>query len=311
MSITRSGSTSSGRAWPACSRRRLLQGLGSLALGAVWPASRAAPDAAGPPRLLLASEAPAHIDPAGWLVSEKLDGVRALWTGRELRLRGGGTVAAPAWFTAGLPPMPLDGELWAGRGRFDEASGTVRRVRPVDAAWQHIRYMAFELPDGAGPFHERVSRLEALAAEAAVAAAFRFGKPVWQVVDQRQVPDRTALQRWLDEVVAAGGEGLMLHRADAPYVTGRSELLLKLKPVHDAEAVVVGHLPGQGRHAGRLGALKVRMANGVSFEIGTGFSDAERDRPPAIGSTITFTHRGFTPAGVPRFASFLRVRSDA
>ena len=117
-----------------------------------------------------------------------------------------------------------------------------------------------------------------------------------------------ALQRRLDEVVAAGGEGLMLHRADALYETGRSASLLKLKPLHDAEARVIGHVAGRGRHAGRMGALRVRSPAGVDFLLGTGFSDAERESPPPLGSWVTFTHRGFTADGVPRFASFLRVR---
>jgi DNA ligase-1 len=109
----------------------------------------------------------------------------------------------------------------------------------------------------------------------------------------------------------AGGEGLMLHRASAPWLPGRSGQVLKLKPLHDAEATVVGHQAGRGRHEGRLGALRVRSDAGVVFEIGTGFSDAERARPPATGTRISYTHRGYTPTGVPRFASFLRVRDDS
>ena len=102
----------------------------------------------------------------------------------------------------------------------------------------------------------------------------------------------------------------MLHRADAPYHAGRSPALLKLKPQHDAEALVLAHLAGRGKHAGRMGALRVRSEDGVEFQLGTGFSDAERAAPPPPGSWVTFTHRGFTAEGVPRFASFLRLRID-
>jgi DNA ligase-1 len=112
----------------------------------------------------------------------------------------------------------------------------------------------------------------------------------------------------LQAVVDGGGEGLVLHRADAPYAIGRSSALLKLKPLHDAEAVVVAHLPGRGKHAGRLGALRVRTPEGTEFQIGTGFSDAQREQPPRIGAVVTYTHRGLTAGEVPRFASFLRVR---
>jgi len=253
--------------------------------------------------LLLAHEAEHDIDPAGWLVSEKLDGVRALWDGTRLRFRGGGEVAAPAWFLRTLPSQSLDGELWVGRCRFDELSGLVRRASPDDAAWQQVRYMVFEMPGGPLRFHERVAALSELAR--------RAGSPQWQAVPQSTVTGRDALRRRLDEVVRSGGEGLMLHRSDAAYVTGRSRVLLKLKPVQDADAVVIGHAPGRGRLAGRLGALQVRTDAGVVFQIGTGFSDAQRDAPPPLGSTVTFTHRGLTPQGVPRFASFLRLRPDA
>lgn len=86
---------------------------------------------------------------------------------------------------------------------------------------------------------------------------------------------------------------------------------MKLKPQQDEDAVVIGHLPGRGRHAGRLGALQLRRADGLVFQLGTGFSDAQRSSPPPLGSTVTYTYRGLTPGGAPRFASFLRVRPDA
>jgi DNA ligase 1 len=250
--------------------------------------------------LLLAQEAPDDIDPAGHLVSEKLDGVRAYWDGHRLLFRSGLPIAAPAWFTQKLPPVALDGELWLGRGSFSALSGAVRRSTPDDTEWRDLSYHVFELPGSPGSFAERSVRL---------AAGVRgIGWPPLQAVEQAVLPDRAALQRRLAEVVRQGGEGLMLHRADALYVTGRSPVLLKLKPLHDAEAVVLAHVPGRGKHAGRLGALRVRTPEGLEFHIGTGFSDAERASPPAPGTVVTYTHRGHTDSGVPRFASFLRVR---
>lgn len=279
-------------------RRELLALLGgSLAL--TFPPGAGA--AALP--LLLAHEADEDIDPAGWLVSEKLDGVRALWDGTRLRFRSGGAVAAPAWFLRTLPTQSLDGELWIGRGRFDQLSGLVRRASPDDEAWRQVRFSVFEMPGGPRRFDERAAVLAELSRQA--------GAPQWQAVAQSIVTGRDALRRRLDEVVRGGGEGLMLHRADAAYVAGRSRVLLKLKPVKDADAVVIGHTPGRGRLAGKLGALQVRTEAGVVFQIGTGFSDAQRDVPPPPGSTVTYAYRGLTPQGVPRFASFLRVRPDA
>lgn len=260
------------------------------------------PAVAARPPAMLAREAPAGIEPAGWRVSEKYDGVRALWDGHNLRFRSGLPVAAPAWFTARLPATPLDGELWLGRGRFEALVGVVRKAAPADDEWRALRYMVFDLPGASGPFAERAARIEALVHELAW--------PQLVAVPQLTLPDRAALARRFDAVVQGGGEGLMLHRADARWQAGRSDALLKLKPLNDAEAVVVGHVAGRGRNAGRLGALRVRADDGSELFIGTGFSDAQRAAPPALGSVVTFTRRGSTAAGLPRFASFLRVREE-
>jgi DNA ligase 1 len=271
-------------------------GLGLLAL--LSPAVLQAGEA---PSLLLAREMAPGQSPAGYLASEKYDGVRALWDGRQLRFRGGGAVPAPAWFTARLPAnVSLDGELWLGHGRFDALSATVRREQAVDAEWRELKYMVFELPGGAGSFAERAARIREVVASA--------NWPALQAVEQLAVPDRAALERRLAEIVAAGGEGVALHRADATYLTGRSDVLLKLKPVADADAVVIGHAPGRGKFAGQVGALKVRNAQGQVFFIGSGLSDAQRASPPPLGSTVSYRWRGETATGLPRFATLWRVR---
>ena len=273
-------------------RRRFL-----AALCAAPFATSAAPTHA---LLLLAQEAPPDVDPAGYLVSEKHDGVRAWWDGQTLRFRSGLPIAAPSWFMAQLPALPLDGELWFGRGRFESLIAAVRRQQPTDEEWRQLRYMLFELPGASGTFADRAERIRQLVRQ-------QRGQSL-VAVDQATLPDRAALQQRLRSVVGGGGEGLVLHRADALYLSGRSPVLLKLKPLHDAEATVLAHLPGCGKHAGRLGALRVRNGEGVAFNIGTGFSDAERDHPPAPGTRISYTHRGHTNGGVPRFASYLRRR---
>jgi DNA ligase 1 len=250
-------------------------------------------------KFLLAKSAPAGIDPAGYLVSEKLDGVRALWDGKVLRFRSGRTIAAPAWFVAKLPKEPLDGELWLARGQFDVLSGTVRKVKAVDAEWQKVNYMVFELPAGSGDFKDRALALDSIVNATAW--------PQLQAIEQMTIANRATLQAKLDDVVQGGGEGLVLHLANAPIETGRSDALLKLKPVQDAEAVVVAHVAGKGKYAGVTGALDVKTADGQRFKLGTGLTDAQRKAPPAIGSTVTYTFRDVTPSGKPRFASFLRV----
>lgn len=275
---------------------RLLTLLGTIGLGTQLLAKAS-------PEVLLAFNAPASIDPAGYLVSEKYDGVRALWDGTDLRFRTGRKIAAPAWFTAALPATPLDGELWIARGTFDTLSGVVRKAQPVDAEWQQVKYMVFELPAyenlATRPFEQRSAQLQTLVQSVAW--------PQLQAVDQFRVANRATLQAKLQDIVQDGGEGLMLHLASAPVSAGRSQVLLKLKPVHDAEATVTRHLAGKGKYAGLTGALEVKTASGQRFKLGTGLSDAQRTSPPAIGSIVTYTYRDMTPSGKPRFASFLRV----
>ena len=254
------------------------------------------------PVLLLANEYHSGIDASRYLVSEKFDGVRAVWDGKTLRFRSGRDVAAPAWFTAKLPATPLDGELWLARGQFDELSGIVRKAQPVDDEWRKVTYLIFELPGASGTFAERYARIEQLARDSAW--------PQMLAVEQVRVPSRRALDTKLASVVKSGGEGLMLHLADAPYVTGRSDVLLKMKRLHDTEGVVTAHLPGKGKYTGMMGALQIEMPDGRRFKLGTGFTDAVRHHPPPLGSTVTYTYRDFTSSGLPRFASFLRVRND-
>jgi DNA ligase-1 len=232
-------------------RRRFLSSL------VVLPACAWRSEALALPRLMLAQPAPAVIDPADYLVSEKFDGVRAHWDGRVLRFRSGLPIVAPESFVRRLPELPLDGELWLGRGQFEALSGLVRRRSPDAAAWRELRYLVFDLPGASGPFVERARRIAALAAQQ--------GWPQLLTVEQTRLDSPRALQRRLNDVVAAGGECLMLHRADAGYEGGRSAALLKLKPLHDAEARVTGHVAGRGRHEGRLGALRVRIEQGVDL----------------------------------------------
>lgn len=252
--------------------------------------------------LLLANELGPQVNPARYLVSEKYDGVRAIWDGKVLRFRSGRAVNAPAWFVTKLPAQALDGELWLARARFDALSGIVRKTEPQDDEWRQIKYMIFELPGAPGTFAERAQRIKAIVANT------RW--PQLVAVEQFRVADRAALKRKLDEVVRGGGEGLMLHLAEAAYVTGRSDVLLKLKPLQDTEAVVIEHVAGKGKYQGMLGALRVRTLDGKRFLIGTGFTDEARKNPPPVGTTVTYTYRGLTNTGLPRFASYLRVREE-
>lgn len=253
-----------------------------------------------PPALMLAKSWQSDLNPVDYLVSEKLDGVRALWDGQALRFKSGRMIAAPAWFTAALPTTPLDGELWLGRRSFDRLSGAVRRSVPIDAEWRELQYMIFDLPGTPGTFAERAVRMASVVGHP--------GVPWLRVVVQTRVADRAALQSHLLDTVGDGGEGLVLHRADAVWQPGRSDALRKLKPVPDEDARVLAHVPGNGRHVGRMGALLLELPGGQRFALGTGFTDAQRESPPPVGAVVTYRYRDRTPAGLPRFASYLRVR---
>ncbi|MBZ9612290.1 DNA ligase [Rheinheimera maricola] len=256
--------------------------------------------AASKPELLLAQVYNDTVDVQQYWVSEKLDGVRAYWDGKQLISRGGNVIAAPAWFVADFPPQPLDGELWLGRNKFAETLSIVSKQQPVDSEWQQIRYYLFELPQAKGSFTERINALQRLVAQQ--------NSRYLMLVPQFRIADQAALAAKLSELEQAGAEGLMLHHQDALYKTGRSNDLLKLKSYQDTEAQVIGYRPGKGKYQGMVGALIVKTADGKIFAIGSGLTDALRQTPPPIGSVITYRYNGLTKHGLPRFARFVRLR---
>ncbi len=239
-------------------------------------------------------------DISNYLVSEKYDGVRAIWTGKALLTRQGNPISAPEWFTAPLPEVWLDGELWTQRQDFDALSGIVRTQTPDDKLWREVSYMVFDMPDADLPFEQRYNNYSRLVEQ--------INADHIQAVNQQRFDSNHALSEHLQALVEKGAEGLMLHLATATHRASRSDALLKLKPYFDDEAKVIAHLPGQGKYTGMLGALRVKNQQGIEFSIGTGFTDVERANPPPIGSIITYKYHGFTKNGVPRFASFLRIR---
>jgi DNA ligase-1 len=278
-------------------------GVGTLLCGMLWihPMALAATDPAAPP-LLLANTYHDGIDLARYWVSEKYDGIRGYWNGRELLSRAGNVIHAPAWFVERFPPIALEGELWMGPRQFEGTAAIVRDHSPDEAGWRRIQFLVFDMPARGSVFEERKATLQALLAQLDI--------PWLKPVAHYKVSDAAALQVMLQRVLSAGGEGLMLHRGAAPYRAGRSDDLLKLKPHADAEAVVIGYLPGKGKYADMLGALIVECPDGLQFKLGTGLSDAQRRNPPPLGTRITYSFQGVTARGVPRFARLLRIRDD-
>ena len=254
---------------------------------------------ATPPKIQLATVYHQDINIQEYWISEKLDGVRAYWNGKNLISRQGNIFNAPLWFSKGFPDTPLDGELWIDRERFAEVSGIVRRQK-ADDKWRKIAFMIFDLPDSSENFSERIQQMKNIVKNSA--------SPYLKMIEQKKVQNNAELQLLFESILNKGGEGLMLHRGTAYYQAKRSKDLMKLKKYQDAEAVVLQHLPGRGRNSGRLGAILVKTEDGIVFKIGSGFSDLEREAPPAIGTTITYKYIGKTKNGVPRFASFMRIR---
>jgi DNA ligase-1 len=255
---------------------------------------------AAAPALMLASNWRDGPDVSRYWVSEKLDGVRARWDGKQLWSRSGQRIATPNGFTAQWPDLEMDGELWLGRGRFDQTNALLRQHPFDEAQWRQLCFMVFDLPGHAGTFNERVAAMRRL--------QNNRDHPSLQIVAQQQLVDGAALQAQLKQVVDSGGEGLMLQHGDNRYMPGRSLQLFKLKPWDDAEARVIGHLPGKGKYVGMLGSLLVEADDGRRFRLGSGLKDAERRDPPPLGSVVTYRYNGLTSNGLPRFARYLRLR---
>lgn len=252
--------------------------------------------------VLLAQSWETTQDLSGWWMSEKLDGVRAYWDGKQFVSRLGNRFFAPEWFAQGLPDHPLDGELWVGRKSFSETISTVRSGAAGER-WRQLKFLVFDAPSLDRPFEERIEAVRAVVSPAQTPYALVVHHEACRGIDH--------LRQELARVEALGGEGLMLRQPASRYEIGRSSTLLKVKSFFDAEAKVVDYVAGAGKHKGRLGSVLVENADGVRFNVGTGFTDLQRKDPPPIGSIITFRYQEITKAGVPRFPSFVGMRIDS
>ena len=252
------------------------------------------------PTLMLANVYHEGINLNEYWVSEKYDGVRAIWNGEHLVSRGGNIYHAPKWFIQDLPKTKLDGELWVARQKFEQVVSTVRDKSPDDKAWKQIKFMVFDMPELTTSFDDRLKHMKIVIED--------INLPWVKMVEQWKVGSHSILMNELKIITKAGAEGLMLHKGLSLYKGKRSGDLLKVKPYQDAEAIVIKHIEGKGKYTKMLGAMVVEMPNSKQFKIGSGFSDSERRKPPVIGKTITYQYRGKTKNGIPRFATYLRER---
>jgi len=249
-------------------------------------------------RLWQASTYRPNIALQGYWVSEKYDGIRGHWDGHQLLTRTGKLLTPPPWFTRDWPSTPFEGELWAGRGRFETAASVLQKKQASDDEWRGLQFMVFDMPTHSDTFTDRWLAYRNL--------VHQLAQPWVLAVEQKPIGSHQELAALLTEKVDGGAEGLMLHLGSAPYKSGRSADQLKVKPLEDAEAQVVGYETGRGKHENLMGALWLQTLQGLRFKLGTGLSDADRQAPPAVGEWITYTYRGRTTNGIPRFASYLR-----
>ncbi len=231
----------------------------------------------------------------GWVMSEKLDGIRAYWDGKHLISRGGKIIYAPKWFTKSYPPFEIDGELWTKRGDFENISSIVRDKKP-SKEWEAVKHYIFEVPNAQGGLFERLKKLKP------------YEGQTIKIIKQIPIKDKMHLKLFLEEIEQKGGEGLVIRDPNTPYINKRTSKVLKVKTFQDAECKVLGYTKGKGKYKGLIGAIRCQLDNGTEFKIGTGLSDAERANPPKIGEMVTFQYQKFTKYGKPRFPVFLRVR---
>lgn len=252
----------------------------------------------------------------GWMVSEKLDGVRAYWDGRNLLSRNGKILAVPEGWSTHFPPFALDGELYTARGEFEKIQSIVMDKTPSVTAWSEIKFHVFDVPEASGGLLERLSELEKF-----IVKNPQAGQNL-KIIKQVKVKDNAEFEALAEAVIAKGGEGAVVREPNVPYERKRSKNALKYKKFKDAECEVMAINAGTGKYAGLMGSVTCKSLGaagsntdeqiplGVKFKVGSGFSDAQRANPPKIGSIITYKYQNLTAKGVPRFPVFLRVRED-
>lgn len=251
--------------------------------------------------MLLAKEYSEKYDVKDYLISEKLDGIRAIYDSKKKKFitKNGNQINAPDFFFKNIPEnINFDGELWHSRNAFEKVS-VVRKKNPIDEDWKSIKFMIFDMPDCDETFENKVNIMKSLKLN-----------EYFKVLDFHVCKDHEDLMDMLEIYVKQGSEGLMLRKKNSRCPTGKSDSLLKLKKYSDDEAIVIGYEDGNGRIEGMVGALIVRNKDNKIFKLGSGLTDKVRKNPPKIGSTITYKYNELTHNGIPRFPRFYRERPE-
>ncbi|QOP41469.1 DNA ligase [Sulfurimonas marina] len=253
------------------------------------------------PELLLLQKYDESMDVSGWLMSEKLDGVRAYWDGEKLISRGGKEFFAPKEFTKDFPPFAIDGELWSKRDDFENISSITSQKTP-HKGWKQITYNIFEVPYQKGGLLQRINILQNYLKT--------HPETTIRMIKQIKCKNKNHLRNFLKEVEEKGGEGVVIRELNAPYIAKRTNKSLKVKSFDDTECKVIGYKQGKGKYSQKVGSLTCQLENGKVIYLGSGLDDFQRENPPEIGTVVTFKYYGLTKNGIPRFPVFLRLRKQ-
>lgn len=171
-----------------------------------------------------------------WVMSEKLDGIRGYWTGKQLLTRKGKKINAPIWFIDNFPNFELDGELWSKREDFENIQSIVMDKEPT-SKWDEISYNIFEVPNANGDFLERLKKAENWFE--------KHPNSYVKIIKQIEVKNKNHLNEFLEEVISKNGEGIIVKDPSKKYHTGRSPHILKVKKAQDMEGTIVGINKGE------------------------------------------------------------------
>jgi len=284
----------------------------------------------------LAKELEISQPPQGWWMSEKFDGERALWDGKHMVSRGGKVIWIPEWFKALLPPgESLDGELFIGRGKFQELGFLRSTVKPesqrkkndntvkdLETKWSTVLFMIFDIPHLSNlPWEERMKRMDKIVLDRCnlwkhLELPPYLNKPrecPLKMTKFIKVENEEQLDKYFNTLLSKDAEGVMLRAPNSPYKPKRTRFLLKVKPDHDAECEIVGYKPGTGKYKDVLGSFECKMIpEGKRFYI-SGMTDEIRKtylKTHPIGTIVTYKYTFLTDEGIPRHPRYLRIRRN-
>jgi DNA ligase 1 len=254
--------------------------------------------------------------PVGWYLSEKFDGFRAIWDGKDFRSRTNKVFNAPGWFKLWMPPgIALDGELFLGRCNFESCALMNRKI-PRDEEWVNVKYQIFDAPNHPGIFEERYQFLKDTIKNRCncknlIDIKYKINCPL-RLTKQTKINSESEMDGIFKTLVKEGAEGIMLRAPNSPYETKRSSHLLKVKTLFDDECKIIGYKPGSGKYTGMLGAFhcetiktphKQFYLSGMPDEVRRNYKKTHKP-----GTIITYTYMGLTNTGKPRHPNYLRIR---